>query len=143
MPKVFSHIALYRPVAGNLGGADEPDRIASQGVTGDFFPALGVTPFLGRTFAQTDEVPGVAPMTVISYGLWKRRLGESRAILGRHLLIDGDDYAIVGVMGPEFVHPGSTRAAPVDLWYLTGFSASPFSKPSRRSRPRWTPKSGH
>src|SRR4051812_917263 len=37
VPRIYSELALFRRVEGNLTGGDEPDRITSQGVTGDFF----------------------------------------------------------------------------------------------------------
>src|SRR5882762_2282385 len=38
------------PIALNLTGNGEPERLTAAGVTGDYFQALGVKPTLGRTF---------------------------------------------------------------------------------------------
>src|SRR5882762_3055906 len=38
------------PLALNLTGNGEPERLTAAGVTGDYFQALGVKPTLGRTF---------------------------------------------------------------------------------------------
>ena len=49
------------------------------------------------------------------------------------LRLDNDLYTIVGVLSPEFRHPGSTIPA-VEIWITCGFSADPFPPPARGLR---------
>src|SRR5439155_3029327 len=42
---------------------------------------------------------------VMSYGLWKSRFGSDAQILGTTILLDGESYAVVGVMPPAFHFP--------------------------------------
>ena len=51
-------------------------------VTGGFFDVLGVRALLGRTLARTDDVDGAENVLVISHGLWQRRYGASREVIG-------------------------------------------------------------
>jgi putative ABC transport system permease protein len=133
-PRIFSAVSMSFPVTGNLAGTDEPEKIASRGVTGDFFSMLNVAPEAGRVFAPSEETPGITPIAVISDDLWHRRFGGLPSAIGRHLLIDDDDYTIAGVMPRGFEHPGVTRAEPVDLWFLAGFRGTPFPPPARAAR---------
>jgi len=71
-------------------------------VTGDFYPKIGVLPFMGRGITAEDLYAGAAPVAVISYDVWKHRLGGDPAILGRTLKIQDAPFAIVGVTPPDF-----------------------------------------
>jgi len=54
--------------------------------------------------------------------------------LGRNLRLENDLYSIVGVLPPDFRHPGATIATDVEIYATAGFSAEPFSKPIRNVR---------
>ena len=49
---------------------------------------------------------------MISDGLWKRRYGGDRAILGRTILMSDNRYEVIGVMPPGFVF----RDREIDYW---------------------------
>ena len=119
---------------GNLTGADRPERIGSVGATGDYFNLLGVKPVLGRTWSPSEETAGITEITVISYDLWQNRFGGRNDVLGKQIRIDDDNYTVIGVMPKGFTHPGSTRAQPVEMWYLCGFRDTPFPPPNRLAR---------
>jgi hypothetical protein len=76
-------------------------------------------------------VPGFTEAVVISDGLWKRQFGGDPHILGRRIRVDEDGYTIVGVMPPDFRHPGQTLSGDVELWAAAGFTANPFPSPHR------------
>src|SRR5512146_120875 len=46
----FEHVAAFAPGSSSLTGRGLPERVRAARVTADFFAALKVTPFLGRTF---------------------------------------------------------------------------------------------
>ena len=62
-----------------------PSFVNDALVTGGFFDVLGVRPFLGRTITRADDVEGAENVLVISHGLWQRRYGGSREVLGRRV----------------------------------------------------------
>ena len=66
-------------------------------------------------------------MVVISDALWRRRFGGAPDAIGRKLRIDNDWYTVVGVMPPDFRHPGRSLLTDVDMWAPAGYSASPVS----------------
>ena len=82
-------------------------------VTGNFFDVLGARPLLGRFLVPNDEVPGAAPVLVISYGTWRKEFGGDPNIIGRRLRepYANQRYEIVGVAPPGLEYP-----AGVGLW---------------------------
>jgi predicted permease len=75
---------------------------ACRGVTPNLFALLGVQPLLGRAFTEEEDQRG-AQVVVISYRLWQRRYQRDPNAVGRSILMDGNKYTIVGVLGPNFV----------------------------------------
>jgi predicted permease len=132
---VFENISVIWPVSTALSGGDHTERIEMLGTSFDYFEVLGARPALGRVFGPRDRAPGFTESVVISDGLWKRQFGGDPHILGRRIRVDEDGYTIVGVMPPDFRHPGHTLAGDVELWAAAGFTANPFpSPPTRASR---------
>src|SRR5207247_10271075 len=84
------------------GTKQEPEAVSGLRVSAGFFPALGVKPFLGRTFLPEEETLGKDHEVVLSYGLWKRRYGGDPQLVGRTIRIDGADCTGVGVWPPDF-----------------------------------------
>ena len=79
--------------------------IYGQYVSGTFFDALETAPLLGRTLNTGDDQRGGSPTgfaAVISETLWTNRFHQDAEILGRHMVIDNVDFAIVGVMPRSF-----------------------------------------
>ncbi len=90
----------------------EAEQLQGAVVTASFFPVLGVAPALGRTILpEEDRKGGDWHVAVISDGLWARRFGGSRDVLGTSIMLDGVSHRIVGVMPPGFDFPERT-----DVW---------------------------
>ena len=131
---VFEDVSVVWPVSVNLTGAKEPQRLELMVVSPNYFSMLGATPQLGRLFGSQDFALGFATAAVISDGLWHRSYGADPNILGRSLRLDNDLYTIVGVLPPDFRHPGKTVAKDVEVWGTAGYSADPFPAPARNLR---------
>ncbi|HSS19154.1 MAG TPA: ABC transporter permease [Pyrinomonadaceae bacterium] len=131
---VFEEVSAVWPIDANLTGSDRPERIELLAVSPNYFSLLGASAKLGRVFDQQDKGAGFAEGVVISDGLWRRRFGSDPNILGRKVYMDNDAYKIVGVMLPEFHHPGKTLRDDVEMWATAGYSANPFPKPQRSQR---------
>ena len=72
-------------------------------VSGDYFPALGVTPAIGRLIGpQDDRVPGGHPVVVLSDEFWRTRFGGDTGIVNRTLVVNGGAMTILGVAPPGF-----------------------------------------
>ena len=129
---LFDQIAGVWPVSANLTETDEPERVETALVDANYFAMLGVGAQLGRVFDESDRIPGIADVAVISDGIWKRRFGSDPQVLGKRIRIDNDMYSIIGVAPVSFRHPGRGTQTDVDVWAPAGWLASPFSpKPVR------------
>ena len=99
---IFERVAAFEPVSRNLTGSDEPERIFSAKVSTDFFTILGAEPLLGRTIAPNEQGPKGERVLVISHGLWQRRFGGDKSVLGQKVSLDDEPFTIIGVMPPQF-----------------------------------------
>ena len=81
-------------------------------VSGNYFSVLGAGPLFGRALLPSDDVPGAAPVAVISYDAWRSLFGDNRDVIGRRLTLEtGVAYTLVGVMPPGLSYPNRT-----ELW---------------------------
>src|SRR5690348_15297777 len=81
--QAFSSLLLYSSVTGSLTGGQTPQPIISQIVSGNYFSTLGIRPVVGRFFSPEDDSAAAgSPVTVISFGLWKRAFGGDAQITG-------------------------------------------------------------
>jgi len=115
----FEQMAPFYDYRVNLTGGGEPEELIAQDVTPDFFPTLGVTPLVGRTFAPDEGPEGRDALAILGYGLWQRRFAGDPAVVGRTIQLSGRPITVVGVMPPEmrlFVKRGSLTGKAPDLW---------------------------
>ena len=114
-----------------LTGAEQPERVEAVNASFSYFSMLGVTAQIGRLFDPQDFTPGFAPVVVISDALWHRSYGADPNVLGRTLRVDTDPYTIIGVLPPEFRHPGPTISGDVEVFGAYGFRADPQIRGTR------------
>jgi putative ABC transport system permease protein len=100
--EVFESVAATTDFGAVLSGGSEPVRVQGLRTTRSLFPTLGATPLLGRPFTAAEDTPGGPFVTILSYGLWHRRFGGDRTVIGRAILVNDQPYVVVGVMPPEF-----------------------------------------
>lgn len=103
LARSFDHLAAYSGFPRNLTvtGVDQPERVPALVVSREFFPVLGYNPALGRGFTRDDQSSAAAPVMILSYGYWQRRLGGTGDVIGQTLSIDGVPTEVVGVMPPR------------------------------------------
>ena len=111
MQHSFSGMAATRGGSASVTSDGPPEQILGRRVSQNFFDVLGVRPAIGRTFTEEEDRTS-APVILISDGLWRRRYGGDRAILGRTILMSDNRYEIIGVMPPGFVF----RSREIDYW---------------------------
>ncbi len=72
-------------------------------VSGNYFDALGIHPFLGQFFHAADEHgANSAPYVVLSYALWHAQFHDDRGIVGRTLQVNKHPYTVLGVAPADF-----------------------------------------
>ncbi len=69
----FEEIALYREDNFNLTGSGDPERVRGAFITASYFRVLGLTPSIGRTFAEGDDRIGGANSVLLSDKFWRNR----------------------------------------------------------------------
>jgi predicted permease len=131
-PQLFEGVAGLMPINANLTGGEQPARVEVVLDTASYFSVLGVDPAMGRVFGPQDSVQGIGTLAVLSDGTWKRRFGADPHIIGKQLRIDNDLFTVIGVMPPNFRHPGRALLSGTELWAPSGFSATPFPTPPIR-----------
>jgi len=129
---VFQQISAVWPINANITGREKPERVEANAVSPNYFTLLAAKPALGRVFNAADSREGFSEVAVISDSLWHRMFGADPNALGQAVRLDGDLYTVIGVMPPEFRHPGRTLRHDVEFWVAAGFAAYPFTKPPVR-----------
>ena len=100
---VFEDIAITQGGNSNLTGLGAPEQVGAVATSSALFPLLGVKPAIGRTFLSEEDGPGKPKAAILCYGFWQRRFGGDPGAIGKSLTIDGDSYAVVGIMPADFV----------------------------------------
>jgi putative ABC transport system permease protein len=110
----------------DLKAGAEPVQGMSAMASGALFETLGVRAMLGRTLTKDDDVKGGERVVVLGHAIWKREWNGDPAIVGKTILLGGQPWTVVGVMGPEFALPEQKVDLYVPLWV-----AYPVAAPER------------
>jgi putative ABC transport system permease protein len=111
----FSAIGAFLKLPENVSfsGYGEPEALVGARVSANFLDILGVQPLAGRGFLAEEDVPGGAPVAIISARLWKRRFQGDPQVVGKTATLDATPYTIIGVLPESFVFP----FAGTDVWF--------------------------
>jgi predicted permease len=101
--RTFDGLAAYNIAQTGVNTGDTPSRSWLFEVSGNYFDALGIQPFLGRLIHPSDEHgPNSAPYIVLSWSYWHSHFQDDRGVLGRTVQLNKHPFTIVGVAPPEF-----------------------------------------
>jgi putative ABC transport system permease protein len=130
---LFEDIAIVDGASLTLMGSDEPESLQCALVSASLFPVLNVQPAIGRSFNDEEDRAGGPPVVILSHGLWQRRFGSSRDILGQTITLSRNDYSVIGVMPPRFLMPDNLiEGRAIDLWLPVTPSAHKRSRSHHR-----------
>jgi predicted permease len=115
--QAFSSIIAYSsdPARASWAHSTQSRLIGVRLVSGNYFPALGIKPIMGRVFLPEEDVTaGAHPVVVLSYGFWQRELNADPEILGKTVTLAGRSFTAIGVAPANFVdlEPGFKT----DVW---------------------------
>jgi len=114
--KVFGGVTAMQRWSADIVGADLPEQVSAARVSAGALHTMGRVPYLGRDFTAADDEPGGGHVVMLGYGLWQRRFGGDRGVVGRTVRINGEGYTVVGVMPPDYEFPaGIELYAPLAL----------------------------
>jgi putative ABC transport system permease protein len=127
----FDHLTALANSNQTLTGAGDPEQLQGASPSVDFFDMLGVRPAIGRTFTRDEERPEAPPSAIISYGLWVRRFGGDRKLVGRTIALSGTPTTVIGVLPADFRFE-FPRRRDIDVWVPRIVTAA--ARQARRSR---------
>ena len=122
----------------NLRRPDGALRLPGSAVSWDFFSTLGVTPIIGRSFQDTEAVPGHNGVALLSHGVWRDQFGAREDIVGTKIEALWtkrfgparqleEQITVIGVLPENFVPPFGTGEVFVPLVLPTHDGAHHFS----------------
>src|SRR5580704_15299341 len=77
----FQALGAIGSGAYTLTGRGEPEQFNGATISPSLLPILGIQPVLGRGFREGDDLPGAAPVALISQALWRRRFAEEQSAI--------------------------------------------------------------
>ncbi len=90
-------------------------ELHSEFVSGNFFTMLGVGPYAGRVFGESDDTPSASPALVLSYQAWQTEFAGDPSIVGSTISIQTKPFTVIGVAPPGFFGDRISNRAP-DFW---------------------------
>jgi putative ABC transport system permease protein len=103
----LDQMAAYANWGANLTEGGEAERLQGVRLTPNALQMLGVEAAVGRTLVPEDGATAIQRVVVLGYGLWQRRFGADRSLLGRTLTLNGEAYTVVGILPQSFTLPGA------------------------------------
>ena len=108
----FQEMSISQGRSGTLLGRDQPERVEALRTSSSLFTLLGARPLYGRLLLPEDDVPGKAPVVILSHGFWQRVFGGDSAVVGRSITLNGviqgsgadkNQFTVVGVLPRDFL----------------------------------------
>ena len=120
----FAEMAIGRGFSYNYSGSGPAERVRGGLISSDYFSILGMKPVIGRLFAPGEDEVDASPVALLGSGFWSRKFGNSPAVLGKDITLDGRDYQVVGVVpSSDGQNLPNLRAAdvyvPIGQWSTT------------------------
>jgi predicted permease len=99
----FDGLAAYNIAQAGLDTGKNPSSAWLYEVSGNYFDALGIRPYLGRFFHGSDEHgPNSAPYIVLTWAYWHSHFQDDRGVVGRTVQLSKHPFTILGVAPPQF-----------------------------------------
>ncbi|HEY6349666.1 MAG TPA: ABC transporter permease [Candidatus Angelobacter sp.] len=96
----FEDMAAMYFFTATLSGYGTPENIKAVAISGSGFKVWGVKTITGRDFGDDDDKPEANRVAVLSHKFWQRKFGGDSAVLGKSLVLNGQQYTIIGVLQP-------------------------------------------
>ena len=113
----FIDIAGYQEYDASFTGGQEPELVRAGSATPNLFDVTRTPALLGRTFNAADTAAGTSDVIVIAHGLWQRRFGGDRNVIGQTVQVNGRARTVIGVMPASFKLPNDfSSLRPTEAW---------------------------
>jgi predicted permease len=101
----FEELGAFTDLPFTIDGPDGSERALGYQATAGLLDQTHVAPLLGRLFTAEEDTAGGPNVVVLSHGLWERRFGADRNIVGQQIRLTGVPHTVVGVMPRGFLLP--------------------------------------
>lgn len=99
----FDDLVAYDISVAGLDTGENPTPAWLYITTGNYFDALGVQPYVGHFFHESDlHGPNSAPYMVLSYSYFHTHMQDDRGVIGRVVRVNKNPFTIIGVAPPDF-----------------------------------------
>jgi len=71
-------------------------------VSGNYFSTFGIGAYAGRMLQPTDDVPGAAPVAVLSYSAWQSAHAADPSVVGSTFYLQSHPVTVIGIAPPGF-----------------------------------------
>src|SRR5262245_43870959 len=143
----FAELSISQGRTGTLIGCGgetpfaEPLRVEALHTSSSLFHLLGAKAIYGRLLLPDEDVPGKAPVVVLSNSFWKRAFNGDPNIVGKMIVLNGfssqkdsiRQFQVVGVLGPDFllnaeIMPTVASTQQMDLFLRLPFGADAVNR---------------
>jgi putative ABC transport system permease protein len=111
----FEQLGTMGSCRATLDRGDYPEPVPCAYMSANIIPMLHTQPILGRSFLLEEDRPGGPKVAIIRAELWKARFGGDRNIIGREMILNQQEYKIVGVMPEHYPVWGAQIYLPMQL----------------------------
>src|SRR5260370_14953473 len=101
----FEQLAAFQSGPNSMNvrvGSSSAKSERTEYVSGNYFSTFGLGAYAGRLLQPSDDVPGAAPVAVLSYAAWQAAHGGDRNLVGATFFMQSHAVTIVGVTPPGF-----------------------------------------
>jgi predicted permease len=124
----LSQLFAFSDLSLNVLAGGQADVANGQVASGNYYAGLGVRPLLGRVLTDEDDKPNAAPVAVLSYRYWQKRLGADAGIVGKQINLNNVAFTVIGVTPQGFDgagQVGDTRDITIPLALEPQLNADP------------------
>ena len=105
VPALLSAISATRTSGVNLQAGSRVEYLHGGRVSAHYLDVLGIRPLMGRNFSLNEDRPQGPPAVILSYRLWQRTFGGSQDVVGKTVLLRGEQYTVIGVLAENAMTP--------------------------------------
>ena len=125
----FESLAALAESGYILTGSEDPMRVSGRLVTDNLLAVWGIEPLVGRGFLPGEGGEDAERVVMLSHGFWQRHFAADPAAIGTHLRLDGEEYAVVGVMTTRMEFG---TLAEIDVYVPLNLQSSSAARDERR-----------
>jgi macrolide transport system ATP-binding/permease protein len=105
VPSLISAVSGLRTSGVNLQVGSHAQYLHAGRISARYLDVLDAHLILGRNFSEEEDRPHGPKTAILSYRLWRSTFGSDPNILGQAMLLKGETYAVIGVLGEDTTTP--------------------------------------